>query len=95
MEGGITKRITNTPWQERSVGFSPDGRSLVYAAERDGSWNVYTTTISRQEEPYFFASTVLDGEAGGGHGRPRSTSPPSRPTARRWRTSRTAWCSRS
>ena len=60
MEGGITKRVTNTPWQERSVGFSPDGRSLVYAAERDGSWNVYTTTISRKEEPYFYASTVLD-----------------------------------
>ena len=41
MEGGVTKRITNTPWQERSVGFSPDGRSLVYAAERDESWNVW------------------------------------------------------
>ena len=34
MEGGITKRITNTPWQERSVSFSPDGRSLVFAAEK-------------------------------------------------------------
>ena len=60
MEGGVTKRITDTPWQERSVGFSPDGRSLVYAAERDSSWNVYTTTISRPEEPYFYASTVLE-----------------------------------
>jgi Tol biopolymer transport system component len=60
MEGGVTKRITDTPWQERSVGFSPDGRSLVYAAERDSSWNVYTSTISRTEEPYFFASTVLE-----------------------------------
>ncbi|MEJ2215267.1 MAG: S41 family peptidase [Gemmatimonadota bacterium] len=60
MEGGVTKRITNTPWQERSVSFSPDGRSLVYAAERDSSWNVYTTTIARKDEPYFFASTVLE-----------------------------------
>jgi len=60
VEGGVTKRITDTPWQERSVGFSPDGRSLVYAAERDGSWNVYTTSITREEEPYFFASTVLE-----------------------------------
>jgi tricorn protease len=41
LEGGITKRITNTPWQERSVSFSPDGRKLLYAAERDDSWNVY------------------------------------------------------
>ena len=58
-ETGATKRITNTPWQERSVHFSPDGRSLVYAVERDSSWDVYTTSISRPEEPYFFASTVL------------------------------------
>ena len=62
MEGGITKRITNTPWQERSVSFSPDGRSLVYAAEKDSNWDVYTTSIVRKEEPYFFASTVLKEE---------------------------------
>jgi len=62
IEGGITKRITNTPWQERSVSFSPDGRSLVYAAEKDNSWNVYTTTITRKEEPYFYASTALKEE---------------------------------
>ncbi len=62
IEGGITKRITNTPWQERSVSFSPDGRSLVYAAEKDNSWNIYTTTITRKEEPYFYVSTVLKEE---------------------------------
>jgi Tol biopolymer transport system component/C-terminal processing protease CtpA/Prc len=62
LEGGVTKRVTNTPWQERSVSFSPDGRSLVYAGERNGSWNVYRTTIVRKEEPYFYASTVLKEE---------------------------------
>jgi len=62
VEGGVTKRITNTPWQERSVSFSPDGRSLVYAAEVDNSWNVYTASITRKEEPYFYASTVLKTE---------------------------------
>lgn len=62
MEGGITKRITDTPWQERSVSFGPDGRSLVYAAERENNWNVYRTTIARKEEPYFYASTVLKEE---------------------------------
>lgn len=61
-EGGITKRITNTPWQERSIGFSPDGRSLVYAAERDNSWNVYITSIVKKGEPYFYASTLLKEE---------------------------------
>jgi len=62
MEGGTTKRITNTPWQERSVSFSPDGRSLVYAAEKDNNWNVYTAAIARKEERYFFVSTVLKEE---------------------------------
>ncbi len=62
VEGGITRRITNTPWQERSVSFSPDGRSLVYAAEKDTSWDVYTISLTREEEPYFYVSTVLKKE---------------------------------
>ncbi len=62
VDGGITKRITNTPFQERNVSFSPDGRSLVYAAEVNNSWNVYTCSIVRKEEPYFYASTVLKTE---------------------------------
>jgi tricorn protease len=63
VEGGVTRRITNTPWQERSVSFSPDGRSLVYAAEKDTSWDVYTISIAREEEPYFYVSTVLKQES--------------------------------
>jgi tricorn protease len=62
VEGGVGKRITNTPWQERSVSFSPDGRTLVYAAEKDNNWNIYTTSIVRQEEPYFYAATLLKEE---------------------------------
>jgi len=62
VEGGVTRRITNTPWQERSVSFSPDGRSLVYAAEKDTSWDVYTTSLVREEEPYFYVSTLLKEE---------------------------------
>ena len=60
--GGVTKRITNTPWQERSVSFSPDGRSLLFAAEKNNSWNIYTLSITRKEEPYFYVSTVLKEE---------------------------------
>lgn len=60
---GTTKRITNTPEQERSVDFSPDGRSIVYAGERNGSWNLYITSLKRKEEKYFFNSTLLQEEA--------------------------------
>jgi tricorn protease len=59
VEYGTTKRITNTPEQERSVSFSPDGRTLLYAGERNGSWNLYQTTISRKEEKHFSAATLL------------------------------------
>ena len=59
VEGGVTKRITNTPEQERLVSFSPDGKSLLYASERGNSWKIFETKKLRNEEPYFYASTVL------------------------------------
>jgi Tol biopolymer transport system component/C-terminal processing protease CtpA/Prc len=62
IDGKMVKRITNTPWQERTVNFSPDGRSLVYAAEQDNNWSVYTASLTRKEEPYFCVSTVLKTE---------------------------------
>ena len=61
-EGGLTKRITNTPQQERMIQWSPDGKSLYYSAERNDNWDIYKTTITRAEEPYFYASTVLTEE---------------------------------
>jgi len=57
-----TKRITNTPQQERSVSFSPDGRSILYASERDSSWNIYQTRLIREEEELFSLSTILKEE---------------------------------
>ena len=59
VEGGLTKRITNTPQQERTVQFSPDGRSLYYATERGNNWDIYRAYIERKDEPYFYASTVV------------------------------------
>jgi tricorn protease len=59
VEHGTTRRITDTPGQERSVSFSPDGKSLLYAGERDGSWNVYRTDRTDPEEPAFFNATAL------------------------------------
>lgn len=59
LESGITKRITNTPYQERSASFSPDGRTIIYAAEKDGHWGIHNTSIKHDEEEFFFSSTVL------------------------------------
>lgn len=59
---GTTKRITNTPEQERSIDFSPDGRSIVYAGERNGSWNLYQSSIEHKDESYFFLSTTIKEE---------------------------------
>ena len=59
VEGGLTKRITNTPEQERFVQFTADGKGVAYASEREGRWQIYQTQIARKEEPYFFASTLL------------------------------------
>lgn len=63
VEGNMTKRVTNTPQQERMVEWSPDGKKLIYAAERNGNWDIYQSTIVRKEDPYFFAATVLKEEA--------------------------------
>lgn len=61
IDNKLTKRITNTPGQARSVSFSPDGKKLLYAAERDGSWNLYESKIKDSDnEPYFYAASLIE-----------------------------------
>ncbi|MFK7740522.1 MAG: S41 family peptidase [Planctomycetota bacterium] len=62
LEHGSTKRITQTPEQERSVTWGKDGRTLHYASERDGSWNLYSTSIKREQEESFSIATLLKEE---------------------------------
>lgn len=57
-----TKRITNTPAQERMLSWGEDGRTLFYSTERGESWDIYMASITRSEEPYFFASTLIKEE---------------------------------
>ena len=57
-----TKQITNTPDQERDISFAPDGRTLVYSSERNGLWQLYTSTIVRKEEKQFTYATELKEE---------------------------------
>ncbi len=55
----FTKRITNTPENEQFVTWNPDGKSVVYSSERNGTWSVYKTEKVREDEPFFFAATLL------------------------------------
>jgi len=55
-----TRRITDTPELERNLCFSPDGRSLAYASERGGCWNIYQTTIKNKDEKQFTYATDLE-----------------------------------
>ncbi len=55
-----TKRITDTPEQERNLDFNSDGTKLLYSGERDGSWNVYEASLGREEEKYFYNATLID-----------------------------------
>jgi Tol biopolymer transport system component/C-terminal processing protease CtpA/Prc len=59
VEGETTKQITRTPGTEANASFSPDGKTLLYASERDGRWAVYTAQRAREEEPHFYASTLI------------------------------------
>ncbi len=62
LDYATTKRITDTPEQERNVNFSPDGRSLVYASERGGLWQIYQTSIVNKDEKQFTYATQLKEE---------------------------------
>ncbi len=53
VEFRTTKRITNTPEQERSVWFSKDGRTLYYAAERNGHWGIWETSLTDKDDKNF------------------------------------------
>ncbi|WP_198664955.1 S41 family peptidase [Lewinella sp. IMCC34191] len=55
----FTKRITTTPERERFVSWGPEGKSVVYASERDGKWSTFKSEKVREEEPFFYAATLL------------------------------------
>ena len=59
VEYKTTRQITNTPCQERDIDFAPDGRTLVYASERDGLWQLYTSSLVRKDEKLFTYATEL------------------------------------
>lgn len=55
-----TQALTHTAEQERSLSFSPDGKTLIYASERNGSWNLYTLHRKDPKEPRFFNASAFE-----------------------------------
>ena len=58
-EYNTVKKITDTPEAEADVAFSPDGKTLAYASEREGIWNIYTAELARKEDISFPYATVV------------------------------------
>ncbi len=54
-----TRRITDTSAQERSICFSPDGRTIVYDSDRDGFWQLFTAKIADDSEKQFAYATEI------------------------------------
>ncbi len=58
VEGSLTRRLTFTPEEEKDIDISKDGKSIVYASERNNSWNLYIQKIPDEDDKYF--STTLE-----------------------------------
>ena len=59
-EYNTVKQITNTAAAEADVVFSPDGKTLAYASEREGIWNIYTAKLVRKEDISFPYATLVE-----------------------------------
>ena len=57
-----TRRISQTAGAEADVDFAPDGRTIVYASERNGNWQLYTASIVRDEDLNFANATLIKEE---------------------------------
>ena len=57
-----TKQITHTAAAEEGVTMSPDGKTIVYASERTGIWNLYKATMGRKEDLHFAYATTINEE---------------------------------
>lgn len=62
-EYATTRRISQTAGAEADVDFAPDGRTIVYASERNGNWQLYTASIVRKEDLNFANATLIEEES--------------------------------
>ena len=59
-KSGKTRRITATAQAERSVGFSPDGRKLLYASDRQVDWDLFESRIVRAGDSGFVEAADIE-----------------------------------
>jgi len=57
---GATRRITTTAAEERGVSWSPDGRRLLYASERSGTWDLIEVRLRRPQDATFSGVAPFD-----------------------------------
>lgn len=57
-----TKQITHTAARETGLTFAPDNRTLAYASERNGNWQLILAKIARKEDPNFPNATIINEE---------------------------------
>ena len=62
-EYATTRRISQTAGAEADVDFAPDGRTIVYASELNGNWQLYTASIVRKEDLNFANATLIKEES--------------------------------
>ena len=75
-EYSTTKQISRTAAAEEGITISPDGKTIVYASERTGCWNLYKATLA--DEPSSMRNRCSRTTA------TSAPSPPSPPTAKKW-----------
>ena len=62
VEYNTTKQISNTPQLEAGLSWGADNRSLYYASERNGNWQLVKASIERKEDLNFPNATLVKEE---------------------------------
>ena len=60
VDHATTKRITNTPEQERDLWFSKDGKTIYYSSERNGHWGIWGTSLVDKDDKYFTYTVKME-----------------------------------
>ncbi|HEU4753518.1 MAG TPA: hypothetical protein VFU47_10465, partial [Armatimonadota bacterium] len=59
---GETRRVTDTPTRDGDAAWSPDGKTVVFASTRNGSWNLYSYEVGTRETRQLTHGTGTDSD---------------------------------